>query len=262
MGTRERREREMAIREQTFIDAAVRQISEQGLLSLQMARVARDCDYATGTLYQHFASKEDLLLAICADQANGRAEVFARVAEWQAPSRDRMFALAVGDMLFARNNPDHFRLHQYIFTEVVWRAASVERRQAVLAAHQPLGLAVDRIVRDAIESRDLQSRARPTLELALGQWSMTVGMHNLVHAEGLLDFFDLHEPYRILLRHIQINLNGLGWQPLFDNPFDDTVLDDKVEHICNTLFRDLCNPSRQTREPHTTTDTEENRREK
>lgn len=241
MSTQERRQRELAAREQAFVDAAVKQISEQGLLSLQMARVARDCHYATGTLYQHFSSKEDLLLAICAAQAGGRAELFARVADWQAPSRDRVFALVVGDMLFAEHHPDHFRLNQYIFTEVVWRSASATRRQAVLDAHQPLGAAVDRIVRDAIRCGDLDSHQRAPLELALGQWSMTIGMHNLVHADGLLDFFHLHDPYRMLLRHVQINLNGLGWQPIFDDPFDDSALDDRINQICDALFSDLCN---------------------
>lgn len=239
MGTRERRLRELAEREQRFLDSAREQISEHGLLSLQMAKVARACDYATGTLYQHFASKEDLLLAICADQAEKRVAAMARAAHWDAPSRDRMFAVMVADMLFAGRHPDHFRLAQYIFTEAVWRAASQKRRDAVLEAHQPIGELVSQIVADGIQAGDLEGHGQQMLEIALGQWAMTIGMHNLVHAEGVLDFYKLHEPYRLLLRHGHLHLNGLQWQPLFD-PFDDEALTAQISHICATLFDDLC----------------------
>ncbi len=238
MGTKERRERERAAREQRFLQAARTQIREQGLLALQMAPVARACDYATGTLYQHFASKEDLLLALCAEQAAKRVEILLRAGRWEANSRDRMFALVTGDMLFALASPDHFRLTQYVFTEVVWRAASECRRQAVLDAHEPIGALVGGIVHDAISCGDLDARGRAPLELAIGQWSMTIGMHTLVHAEGVLEFFHLHEPYPMLLRHVQLHLNGLGWKPLLD-PFDEQRLQEKIDQVCATLYPDL-----------------------
>ena len=238
MGTRDRRERERNAREQEFLDTARRQICEQGLLALRMATVARACDYATGTLYQHFASKEDLLLALCAEQAVQRVEILRRAGTWEAGSRDRMFALVIGDMLFAQSSPDHFRLTQYVFTEVVWGAASEERRQAVLDAHVPIAALVSGIVEDAVRSGDLDSRGRGPLELAIGQWTMTIGMHNLVHASGVLEFFHLHKPYPLLLRHVQVHLNGLGWKPLMD-PFDDEQLQGHLDHVCATLYPDL-----------------------
>ena len=56
-----RRQREIALREQAFLDQAQALIQRDGLLSLQMARIAEESGYAIGTLYKHFASKEDLL---------------------------------------------------------------------------------------------------------------------------------------------------------------------------------------------------------
>lgn len=238
MSTRTRREKDFAAREQMFVNAAHQHICEHGILGLQMARIARGCDYATGTLYQHFASKEDLLLAVCAGQADDRVAVFCRARDWDAPSRDQMFALAVGDMLFARRNPEHFRLAQYVFTEAVWKAASAHRRQAVMDANRPIGDIVATIVGRAIAAGDLDGRHRAPLELALGQWALTVGFHNLAHAEGVLSSFALHEPYLMLMRHAHLNLNGLGWQPLLD-PFDDELLNDRINLVCDSLFRDL-----------------------
>ncbi|MCH8542136.1 MAG: TetR/AcrR family transcriptional regulator [Alcanivorax sp.] len=238
MGTRERRLRELAEREQLFLDAAREQISGQGLLTLQMAKVARSCDYATGTLYQHFSSKEDLLLAICADQAEKRVATMARAAHWEAPSRDRMFALMVADMLFAERHPDHYRLTQYVFTEAVWGSASQRRRDAVIEAHRPIGDLVSQIVTDGIDAGDVDSRGRHPLEMALGQYAMTIGMHHMVHAEGVLEKENVPDPYRLLLSHGAAHLNGLNWQPLQD-PFDDVALDALVTRICSTLFDDF-----------------------
>lgn len=239
MGTRQRRLRELAEREQLFLDAAREQITEHGLLSLHMAKVARACDYATGTLYQHFASKEDLLLAICADQAEERMAVMARAAQWQTGSRERMIALAVADMLFAIRHPDHFRLFQYASTEVIWHAASPSRRDTVLEAHRPLGDMVAQVVQDGLDSGDLPPQNMSPHAVALGPWALTEGMHNLVNAEGVLDFYALHDPYRLLLRHLHLQLNGMQWQPLFD-PLDDVALTRQISHICASLFDDLC----------------------
>src|SRR3546814_18131770 len=84
MGTRERRQREVAEREQRFLDAARELIQQDGLLNLQMSRIAEKCDYAVGTLYQHFVSKEDLLVALASEEAQERVDMFVRVHRWAA----------------------------------------------------------------------------------------------------------------------------------------------------------------------------------
>jgi AcrR family transcriptional regulator len=243
MGTRERRRRELAEREQLFLDQARKLICENGLLNLQMARVARGCDYATGTLYQHFASKEDLLLALNSHLMTSRVELFRRVADWDAPSRERILAIAVADIIFARQYPEHFRLSQYVTTEAVWRTASPERREESLETGRPLGQAVGRIVQDALDAGDLEDHGLNPYELIVGSWTMTQGMHTLVHAEGLLDLYDIQEPYRRLLMHLQVLLNGMQWQPLCD-AWDDTALNALLGRIHTELFSDLYDPLR------------------
>ena len=62
VGTKERKLRQLEARELLVLDAARSLICENGLLKLQMSRIAEKCEYAVGTLYQHFAGKEDLLV--------------------------------------------------------------------------------------------------------------------------------------------------------------------------------------------------------
>src|SRR6056297_1097674 len=150
MGTRERRKRELEAREQLFLDTARSLIRKEGLLTLQMARLARACDYATGTLYQHFSSKEDLLVALATQRLREHCELFWRVATWSAGSRVRMFALIVADEYFSRRHATYSRLMQYVFAEVVWETATPERRAGLTVALEPAVNAINGVVEQAI----------------------------------------------------------------------------------------------------------------
>ncbi|MGH8530159.1 MAG: TetR/AcrR family transcriptional regulator [Nevskiales bacterium] len=238
MGTKERRQREVAGREQRILETARELIRQDGLLNLQMSRLAEKCEYAVGTLYQHFASKEDLLVALTIENVQHRAELFERVAHWQAGTRDRMFGIAVADMILVRRYPEHFRLDQYAFTEVVWGAASPERRREALEASEPLGRIVESIVTEAARAGDVDIKGLKSFELCLAPWALCEGTHQIAHAEGLVEKYGLGNAYRLMLRHQQSLLNGLGWKPLFDAA-DDKALDAKIEKLCNEVFHDL-----------------------
>lgn len=238
MGTRERRLRDIAEREQLFLEAARELIRQDGLLNLQMARVAERCDYAVGTLYQHFASKEDLLIALATDNAQHRVDLFRRAAQWNAGTRDRMIGIAVADLMFVKLYPEHFRLAQLAFTEVVWQAASAERRRLALEAGEPLGQICDGITEEAVRCGDLQLNGLSPTELGFGLWAMTLGSHSIVHVEGILEQSDVRNPYGLMMRHLHCLMNGLGWQPLFD-PTDPAALEEKTRRICSEVFDDI-----------------------
>jgi len=201
-----------------------------------MARLAEECDYATGTLYQHFGSKEDLVVALLTDRVQQRAGLFRRAAEWDARPRDRMFAIAAAETLFVQRNPEYFRIAQLALTQVVWSAASVERRHEYLAKMKPIGDIVLGIVRDAMDAGDLELAGGATVEeAALGVWTLVCGTHNLVHAEGFLESFEVREPYRLMGRNIHRLLNGLNWRPLFDVT-DARAYDEYLQRLSAELF--------------------------
>lgn len=240
MSTKARRQQEFALREKAFLQEAHRQICAEGLLSLHMAKVARGCDYATGTLYQHFSSKEDMLLALSAELIETRLEFFRCAAAWQAESRARQFALSVADMLFANQYPEHFQLAQYVGTQVVWGAASQVRQEAMFGCCRPITDLVCGIVDDAIAAGDLERHGRRTIELTLGPWTMTMGMHTLVHSDGLMEQYELADPYRLLLRQLHLLLNGMGWKP-FVNAYDDEVLTASIQRVFDEVFPEITN---------------------
>lgn len=235
MGIQERKQRQLEEREQAFLDRAWEMIQRDGLLNLQMARLAAECDYAVGTLYQHFSSKEDLLVALAARRTSERIELFERAANWQAPTRHRMFAIVIADVLFAQRSPDFFRLSQYVSTHAVWASASPERRTAALERSRPLGEAVHRVIEDAIAGGDVDSNGLAGYELCGGLWAMSVGMQTLVCADGVLESQCVPRPYQLLLHQAHALLNGLNWQPLM--PLGDAAAQQQLlEQITSELF--------------------------
>ncbi len=238
MGTKERRQREFEARERLFLDTARTLIRDEGILALQMARLARACDYATGTLYQHFSSKEDLLVALATRRLEEHAQYFCQAATWQASTRERMFALTVADYRFARRHPGYSRLLQFAFTEVVWDGASEARRRALQDALQPPARAVRQIVQEAIDTGDLSDHGQDAGALMLGPWGLCTGIQSMIQTRGLLEGLGIPEPGQQLFRHSQFLLNGLGWQPLM-NPVDDKALSRLVRRIENEVLANI-----------------------
>lgn len=240
MGTHERRQRDLADREDLFLDTAQELIQRDGLLNLQMSRIAEESQYAIGTLYQHFASKEDLLVALATRNCLCRLEWFERAARWDGPTRERMLAVALADLMVLREQPEHFRLSQFVWSDVVWGAASQESRRRALAASAPLGELVDRIAADALANGDLPAgMALLPSALTIGPWSLCLGMHTLVQVDGMLDQHGVGDPYPLLIKHLHYLLNGYGWQPLFD-PADDAAIAAQIERVCQAVFGTAC----------------------
>lgn len=236
MGTSDRRLREFAEREQRLLDAAQALIQRDGLQNLQMARIAEACEYAIGTLYKHFASKEDLLVTLATRNCLERVELFERAARWDGPTRERMLAIVLADMLVIRERPEHFRLDQFVWSDMVWGAASVDSRRRALESSAPLGDLIDGIVLDARARGDLPDGCRMTpQQLSIGPWILTLGMHTLAQQSGLLDPAVIGDPYRLLIRQLQYLLNGYGWQPIFDAG-DDDALDALIERVSHDVF--------------------------
>lgn len=207
-------------------------------MNLQMSKIAGSCEYATGTLYQHFSCKEDLLLALICDTSARRLELFRQAASWDAPSRFRMIGVGVADVLFVRQHPEHFRLQQLAMAEVVWERTSTSRREAYFKACQPIAQLVDGIVRGAIAAGELPASLERVPSIAVGCFSLCLGMHSLVHADGAAEFLRVERPYRLMLTHMNAYLNGVGWKPWVDLE-DEPALDALFERLSQEVFHDV-----------------------
>jgi len=78
MQRREKRE----LREKEIVEKTIRLLSERGFLDVRMSDIASETGYSMGTIYSHFESKEDLIVAcaymLCLDEKELFGEIAAR----------------------------------------------------------------------------------------------------------------------------------------------------------------------------------------
>lgn len=233
-----RKERELANREQLFLDTASEMIFQDGFINLQMSKLAANAEYSTGTLYQHFACKEDLLLALTNNMLKQRTELFNYLAEWDVSPREKLLGMGMAEMLATRANPQFFKIAQLALTEAIWERASDERREAIISTYEPTSKPILCVIQEAIDANHVDPGKLSPEELSLGFWSLSVGLHNLAHTAGTLEWFNINHPYKALARHFHHLLNGFNWQPIMD-PDDDEALQVFVHKLVDERLPDL-----------------------
>ena len=111
MSTAERRARELERRERSLLDAAVALFDCDDWQAVTVEAIAERAEYAKGTVYRHFASKDDLCARLAADWIAGTCDAL------EALDADRPFEAVLRDLV-----------------AVCWRRMTGERVHARLLA--------------------------------------------------------------------------------------------------------------------------------
>lgn len=109
--TLSRKERDRRLREEDFLTAAERLFSEKGYFETSMEDVAREAEYAIGTIYRYFSSKEDLYHELLLRK--GRA-YFASLMDrinHAGGALDKLEALIRGKIRFFFENRDFMQIY-------------------------------------------------------------------------------------------------------------------------------------------------------
>ncbi|MBL9128921.1 MAG: TetR/AcrR family transcriptional regulator, partial [Verrucomicrobiales bacterium] len=108
--TQARKEREKAAREELILDHASRLLLRDGFQNLNLDELARSIEYSKGTIYLHFETKEDLVLAIATRAVRERADLFERATKFVGKTRERMRAIGFACCQFAVMHRDYFHI--------------------------------------------------------------------------------------------------------------------------------------------------------
>lgn len=94
---------------QAILDAAREIIADEGPGALSMRALADRIDYSPAGLYEYFASKEEILAAVC-DQ--GQQYLFEAMsgADPDLPPADYLYQIGIAYIRFALEHPDYFLL--------------------------------------------------------------------------------------------------------------------------------------------------------
>ena len=110
MGTKERREREREERRQAILQAARTIAGEEGWQAVTIRRVADSVEYSPPTIYEHFASKDAMLLELMRAGFASLLEAMQRVSAHAPNPEARVLALAQAYWDFAWEHPEMYQV--------------------------------------------------------------------------------------------------------------------------------------------------------
>jgi AcrR family transcriptional regulator len=217
MGTITRKQREIQQREELLLALARKMLIEQGYAGLSMDRLAEASEYSKGTIYQHFATKEDLVTALAMQSNAQRVALFDRARAYNGRPRERMLALGFADELFARLHPHYFHSETIVRMADLGDRATAERLGAFCCQDGVIGGWVCDIVREAEQAGDIVLKPPTTAgSVAFGVFALAIGTHeSMTKLPHMLTTFDVGDPFAVMNQNIQHFLDGLGWKPLF-----------------------------------------------
>jgi len=215
MGTSERKRRELAERERRILDAGRKMLVTHGYHGLNMDRIAKEIEYSKGIVYQHFASKEDLLCAISVDLLKEAVSLFLRASRFSGHARERLTAVAVAAQLLFRLNPDGVQAQLILWVNCIAEKAPEERQASLGRLHEEATEIFMGIVQDAVQRKELVLPADLVpLSLVHGMWAMLIGTELVGQARKIGTSFKSLDFGAATRRNLQVFWDGFGWKPL------------------------------------------------
>ncbi|MCV6587439.1 MAG: TetR/AcrR family transcriptional regulator [Marinobacterium sp.] len=228
-------------REAVILDAAQQLLNQIGATALTMDKVVSKVPYSKGTVYNHFSSKEDLLITLCNESMQKLVNMFERALKIDACSRDRMLAVGFAYMLYATLYPDKFMLVITAKTPSVSDKASTERQQAHLALENRLLTLVAAAIATGVEHGELTLPPGSDMEqVSFAFWSSAFGAISLLSSK--VERCSARSSL-LLEQTIVLNANllfdGLNWQPTTDPQRTASIIRLLKEEVFSNEMRQL-----------------------
>ena len=239
MAIADRKERERREREKLILDHADDLLRFNGYLGLNLDELAKRIEYSKATIYNHFQSKEDLVLAVAVMHIDARTEYFQRALTFNGRARERMFAIGIADHILAQFYPHGFPTMQLVRTQSIWEKAAPERQESFLQRNGSCVQIAMEIIRQARTAGDLAEDSPPDDQILSGLVSMAKGAHLLADTK-ICDGTDI-DALKYLNPNYHVFLDGAGWKPFTkDWNYEDTekqIWDDLFAVERNTLTK-------------------------
>lgn len=235
MSTLTRKQRELHQREQLILDAAQNMMNERGYNHLTMERIAETVEYSKGTIYNHFASKEDLVCSLCCRAITNLIDIFERACQYEGSSREKYSAISIAYSLYHQLHPLDKQNIQIIKNNAVREKVTVEKLAEMELLEHKIAKIAQNIVQLALDCGDLPDVHRDDVStIVFGSWSMHYGALLLDQSDIPLQQLGFNPVLKMLWKNTNRLLDGYQWQPL-----STTVDSDRLfEKISSALLTD------------------------
>jgi len=213
--TLSRKQREVKEREGRILELAQQMIVQDGYHGLSMDRIAEALEYSKGTIYQHFSSKEDILMALVNQAMECRLGLFRRAAAFRGRSRERITAIGAAAELFFQLYPDHFHIEHAVRITSINQKVSEQRRRCLERCEASCSEVVLGVINDGVASGDLVLDGELDAgQVGFGLWSLTFGGYSIAATSPSLRNLGIHDPIVAIRNNCNCLLDALGWKPL------------------------------------------------
>ncbi len=201
---------------ETLLIATARDLMEKDCTSLlTIDKLVAAAPFSKGTIYKHFISKEDLLMAVCNTCINELKALFIRALQFNGNSREKVLAVSVAYILWAKLHPSQLFAVLSAHSPSVAICSSDERNSTQQTNEIALmGLLNDAITK-AIESGDFILPNNLNVEqVNFAMWSSLWGAMALIMSKGKSSKLQPMMFERESIANTRLILDGLGWKPL------------------------------------------------
>lgn len=191
MPSERRRERDRERRRNEIIDAAEKLFFSKRYDDITMDDIAADADFAKGTLYVYFSSKESLFYAVVLRGMGLLNAMFAGAAKTGKTGLDKIHSIGVAYYEFSKRHPEYSKLISYALSE---RFASKNRNdenalELIKASQNNLNIMLESI-RIGQEDDSINSALDPLMTAIFLMETtramiLTTGFHVPSHQNGL-----------------------------------------------------------------------------
>jgi AcrR family transcriptional regulator len=177
MGIQERREREFRRREREILDAALALCACDDWQGVTVEQIADRAEIGKGTVYKHFASKDEIYARLALEFETEAVERLERIdASLPVVQRLRQIIAIIWDQ--HRQGAEYHRLVQFCEREDFRKTLPDEVRAELAALDERFNAHVDRVLRDGIEQGILPRK--PVQALVFGPQAALQGAVRMI----------------------------------------------------------------------------------
>lgn len=226
------KQRTIRARETRILDTARDMLLSNGYYAMTMDRVAEASEYPKGTVYQRFACKEDIVVALAIQCLQQRLEMMRRGGAYPGRTRERVVAIGESMALYSRLHPDNSRII-HMATGPIREKASPDRIQALRRIESDTVSFFQHIMEQAVIDHELPARDPATIrQIMYALWMLEEGGYMMAESGMPQNALGIENPFQELWWIFNRLADAYEWRPLLA----EQDWEEKLAHIRRTLF--------------------------
>jgi len=214
-----RKQREIQSRIELILQVGRDLVARHGYRGLTMNRIAELTEYSKGTIYQHFACKEEVVHSLVSKGTQRLIGMLSRTRTYKGSCRLKFTLASEAYFLFWKLYPTEISMLQTVKSSSVTEKVSPSRQQEFQNLEAKLMGEMCSTIEEGIQAGEL-TLPEGTLvqELAFGSWSILHGALSVSQGVTELSHVGIDNIVNSVRKNFQIYLDGCHWQPV-DNDY-------------------------------------------